>query len=214
MLSSLKKPSDKSAASMMPPWHPNFRNFERLPDTKVVRTTFFINGVAILITVSLAIYLIYNEVERSTLSSDVEAARVIAAERKPLSDQAIADHKKFQAEEKKIQELQQFLGASKITVSELLLQLGSSLPPATLLTSIEYRPAGVSMRGGIGGSSEEGAAKAVAYVEELRKNPYFSTYFDPITLSSIVRDPGSGEMRFEIDFKFKGAANPAPKGKK
>ncbi len=203
MLSSLKKPSDKSAASLVPPWHPNFRNFERLPDTKAVRTTFFVNGLAILITVSLAIYLIYSEVERGTLASDTEAARLIAAERKPLSDQAIAQYKKFQEEEKKVQELQRFLSAPKIVVSELLLELGSSLPPATLLNGIESRAAGITVRGGIGGSAEEGAGKAVAYVEELRKNAYFSAFFDPISLTSIVRDPGTGEMRFEIDFKFK-----------
>jgi hypothetical protein len=27
--------------------------------------------------------------------------------------------------------------------------------------------------------------------------------FDPITLTSIVRDPGTGRIRFEIDFKTK-----------
>jgi len=202
MLSSLKKTSDKSAASLVPPWHPNFRNFERLPDTKAVRTTFFVNGLAVLTAVSLAIYFAYSEVERGTLSSDIESARLIAAERKPASDQAIVHFKQFQEEERKVQELQQFLSVPKITLSELLLELGSSLPPATLLNSIEYRATGVTIRGGIGGSAEEGAGKAVAYVEELRKTAYFSKYFDPIVLTSIVRDPGTGEMRFEIDFKF------------
>ena len=47
MLSLLKKKPDAAAANLTPAWHPNFRNFERLPDTKVVRTTFFINGGAI-----------------------------------------------------------------------------------------------------------------------------------------------------------------------
>jgi len=167
----------------------------------------------VLTAVSLAIYFTYSEVERGTLSSDTEAARVIAAERKPASDQAIIHFKQFQEEERKVQELQQFLSVPKITLSELLLELGSSLPPATLLSSIEYRATGVMMRGGIGGSAEEGAGKAVAYVEGLRRKAYFSTYFDPIVLSSIVRDPTTGEMRFEIDFKFK-PANPVKGGKK
>ena len=213
MLSSLKKPSEKSTASLVPPWHPNFRNFERLPDTKAVRTSFFINGLAVLTAVSLAIYFAYSEVERGTLSSDTGSARGIAAERKPQSDQAIEQFKKFQEEEKKVHELQQFLTVPKITLSELLLELGSSLPPATLLNNIEYRATGVTIRGGIGGSAEEGSGKAVAYVEELRKIAYFSKYFDPIALTSIVRDPGTGEMRFEIDFKFK-VVKPASKSVK
>ena len=42
---SLTKKSDAQSA-VAPVWHPNFRNFERLPDTKVVRTTFFVNTAA------------------------------------------------------------------------------------------------------------------------------------------------------------------------
>ena len=42
-------------------WHPNFRNFEKLPDTKTIRTSFFINGAAIFITVGLLLYTVYGE---------------------------------------------------------------------------------------------------------------------------------------------------------
>jgi hypothetical protein len=202
MLSSLKKPSDKSVVSLVPPWRPNFRNFERLPDTKAVRTTFFVNGLALLVAVSLTIYLVYKEIERSTLAADAETARSIAAERKPLSDRAIAQAKKFQNEENKVKELHFFLTNSKIKVSELLLELGSSLPPSVLLNSVEYRVSGVTARGAISGSAEEGARKAVAYVEKLRQEIYFDKHFETITLTGITRDPAAGEMRFEIDFKL------------
>ena len=46
MLSLLKKKSD-AAAPAVPAWHPNFRDYEKLPDVKVVRTAFFINAAAI-----------------------------------------------------------------------------------------------------------------------------------------------------------------------
>ena len=36
----------------MPAWHPNFRNYEKLPDIKVVRTAFFVNGVNCALTPS------------------------------------------------------------------------------------------------------------------------------------------------------------------
>jgi hypothetical protein len=213
MLSSLKKPSDKSTVSFVPPWHPNYRNVDRLPDIKVVRTTFFVNGIAVLITVLLAMYLVQSEVERGSLTSDINTAKAAAAERKPLSEQAIVHFRQFQEQEKKIHELQQFLTGSTITFPQLLLELGASLQPSTLLNGIEYRATGVLIRGGIRGSAEEGAGKAVLYVEELRKNVYFAERFDPISLSSIVRNPSTEEMRFEIDFKFK-AVKPAKGGKK
>ena len=42
-----KKTKAASSAPQMPAWHPSFRNYERLPDIKVVRTVFFVNAVAI-----------------------------------------------------------------------------------------------------------------------------------------------------------------------
>jgi hypothetical protein len=55
----LKKKSDASAAS--PAWHPNLRIVEQLPDTKVVRTAFFVNGLAATIAIVLALYLGHQE---------------------------------------------------------------------------------------------------------------------------------------------------------
>jgi hypothetical protein len=205
MLPSLKKPSDKSSASTVPAWHPNFRNFERLPDTKAVRTTFFINGVAVLIALTLAIYVAYREVELSTLKSETEDAVKVVEANKPGSDQAIALFKKFQEQEKKIQDLQQFLAISKITVSDFILQLGETLPPSVLLNSVDYRAALVTIRGRIKGSSEEGAGLADSYVNVLRKSSYFSNLFESITLTNIVRDPATDEILIELELKFKGA---------
>ena len=50
---SLLKKKAEAAASQVPAWHPNFRNYQRLPDIKVVRTAFFINGFAALIAIAL-----------------------------------------------------------------------------------------------------------------------------------------------------------------
>lgn len=202
MLPSLKKPRDKSSGVVLPAWHPNFRNFDQLPDIKVVRTTFFVNGLAILLASVLLIYVVYREVELATLKSDTELAQNHADANKGASDHAVMLYRNFQAEEKRVQELQQFLAGSKIIVSELLLELGGSLPEAVKLSNVDYRASGVTIRGGIQASSEEGAGIAVKYVEELKKNPYFSKFFTSIKLVSILRDPGTGQIRFEIALDF------------
>jgi hypothetical protein len=203
MLSALKKSSNKFSALTVPAWHPNFRNFEKLPDIKVVRTTFFINGGAILIVVALMIYAVYREVELSALKSDTVAAKSVVDANKAGSDQAIILYKKFQVEERKIQDLQKFLANSKVTVSELILNLGSNVPPSVALTSVDCRPTGVTLRGGVNATAEEGAGIAVAYVEDLKKNGYFSDLFGSIKLTNIIRDTGTAQIRFEIDLKFK-----------
>jgi hypothetical protein len=82
------------------------------------------------------------------------------------------------------------------------------------LNNIDYRPAGVVLRGRIKGSAEEGAGKADAYVGDLIKSSYFSRLFDSIKLTNIVRDPASGEIVIQIDLKFRAQTKPTSGGKK
>lgn len=202
MLSSLKKRSDKSAV-IVPAWHPNFRNAERLPDTKAVRTSFFINVVAVFAAAAISIYAGYKEYDLRLLQSDTDQAKADAQASKVPSDQAMVLYGKFQAEERKLAELQAFLAASKLKFSDFVLLVGESLPPEITLGSIDYRAGAVTLRGGIGGPPDEASGRAIDYVESLRKNPVYSGVFDPITLTNIVRDPGTGRMQFVIDLTFK-----------
>jgi hypothetical protein len=203
MIPFLKKTSrDSASEAVLMAWHPNFRNFEKLPDIKVVRTTFFVNGAAILVATSLIIYTIYKELELSALVKETELSQSIVTKNKAQSELAIAQFKKFQEQERKIIELKDFLTAEKIKLSEFIVHVGKSLEPAITIVSIDYNATSVKLRGGIKGSSEEAAKLAQTYVDDLGKNPYFSGLFSAFTLTSIVRDPSSGDMRFEIDLTF------------
>jgi len=144
MLPFLKKPSDKTSTATVPAWHPNFRNFERLPDTKAVRTTFFINGLALLIASSLVIYTGYREFGLRSLQADTDAAQKVVDANKPASDEAIALFKKFQEEEKKVFALQSFLSSSRLVLSDFFLQIGASLPASVTLNSIPGRSSTVT----------------------------------------------------------------------
>ena len=68
---SRKKKSDPAAGLR---WHPDFRLRARLPDVKVVRTAFFINGPAALLAVALAAYLAFTEWQLHTLQSQMAEA--------------------------------------------------------------------------------------------------------------------------------------------
>ena len=71
MLSLLKRKSEADAAPAVPAWHPNFRNYEKLPDVKAVRTAFFVNGASILVAVSLLVYFGFREWQIRTINSQV-----------------------------------------------------------------------------------------------------------------------------------------------
>jgi hypothetical protein len=203
MLSSLKKPSDKSSAVMVPAWHPNFRIAERLPDTKAVRTSFFINGLAIFIVIALLVYTGVREYDLYTLRSDTASALSAVQARKPVSDRAIVLYKNFQEEEKKVLALQDFLSASRYTISDFILQLGGSLPPSINLYGIDCATTQVTLRGAIKGAPDEASGRAVSYVEDLRKNEVLSKLFASITLTNIARDSSTGLIQFVIDLKVR-----------
>ena len=141
MLSLLKKNPDASGGPGVRPWHPNFRNAQTLPDTKAVRTTFFINAIAALVALGLLAAFSYQEYVLADLRGQVaQLDEQIARDKKPSQD-AVALFAKFQAEEKKIQELEAFLGGNKIVVSKFLNRLGKTVPAKISITAMEYSEA-------------------------------------------------------------------------
>jgi len=198
----LKKPNEKAAASLMPAWHPNFRNAELLPDVKVVRTAFFINGAAILVVIVLSLYLIQSELGLHSLREQTANWQQQINNEKPGSDKAVVQFQKFQDEEKTLMELKQFQ-ASKIVGSEFLLELGESLPPRITLATVDYHGGSITLRGAIAGSPDEASGDASAYLNVLGKHPAFAGKFESISLTGITRNPTTSGISFEILLKLK-----------
>ncbi|MFA6288684.1 MAG: hypothetical protein WC661_14975 [Opitutaceae bacterium] len=202
MLPLLKKPNEKAAASLMPAWHPNFRNAELLPDVKAVRTAFFVNGAAILVVMVLSLYLIQSELGLRSLREQTANAQQQINTEKPGSDKALVQFQKFQDEEKTLLELKQFQ-VGKIVGSELLLELGESLPPRITLTMVDYNGPNIVLRGSIAGSPDEASGDASAYLSILGNQPAFKEKFDGISLTGITRNPTTSGISFEILLKLK-----------
>ena len=146
MLSLLKKKSEADAAPAMPAWHPNFRNYEKLPDVKVVRTAFFINGVSVFLAVALLVYSGFREWQIRVIGGQVADIQEQIGRSKEASDQAIALYKKFQADEVRAGEVETFQ-RSKPVVSALLLRLAQTLPKDIALDTFELRENGLTPTG-------------------------------------------------------------------
>jgi hypothetical protein len=199
-----KKTKTRSAPTQMPAWHPSFRNYERLPDIKVVRTVFFVNGVAITVVLAMFIVFIFKEYHLYSLRRQVAQTQAQIDRDKPGSDQAIALFKKFQGEEKKMVEIEAFL-KSRPLLSDLLLQIGQTLPKNIALNSLDVHDNGLVMRGSVRGAPELASGEASNYVEQLRGDQSIKTLFDEVTLTSITRSPQTGRLSIELFLKFKGA---------
>ena len=207
MLSLLKKKSEATAAPALPAWHPNFRNFEKLPDIKVVRTAFFVNGAAIAVTLALAIFFGMHEWQLHVLKGQIVEAQKRIQRGKAGSDAAVAQFKKFQTEEARITELDTFL-KSKPLVSELLLHIGETLPPAIAIDSIDLRETGIVLRFSVRGTPVTSAGYANNYVEQLKADPKLMERFGGAEMTSISQNPATGRMAVEVLVPAKAAKKP------
>jgi Tfp pilus assembly protein PilN len=211
MLSLLKKNPEGSGGAEVRPWHPNFRNAATLPDVKAVRTTFFINAIAGLGLVSLLAMVGYQEYTLADLRSQIAVLdEQINRDKKPSQD-AVALFAKFQAEEKKIQELDTFLNSNQLVVSRFLDRLGKSVPAKVSITTMDYNASGVNLRGLVEGTPEQASGMIANYEKQLRADDAIGGRFDQIALTNLSRDAQNGRLSFEITLRKSPPAKEAKK---
>jgi len=209
--------SKAKAASLVPGWHPNFRNFERLPDTKAVRTSFFINGAAITITLGLLLYTVYGEYVLRGLAAETAGYETNIAKEKARSTAAVVQFHSFQGEEKTLRELEQFgssgLGGGKLILSDYLLHLSATLPPKIALAHFEARASGVILNGSVLANPDEGAGVVNDYVQQLRDDKTYGPLFESVQDSNDATEAATGRFTFEIVLTFSQPAPAADKDK-
>lgn len=203
MLSRLKSKSEAPALSA-PAWHPNFRNYQKLPDIKVVRTAFFINGAAILLVASLLIFLGFNEWQLHAVESQTAAIQSQIDRDKKTSEQAVALFKTFQAEEVKVNDVDTFL-KSKALVSAVILRLGETLPKNVALDLLDFRENGLVMRLSVRGSPDAASGYATNYLEQLRSDPQLKLFEEFTFTGAPSPNPATNRMAVEFFLRLKGS---------
>ena len=204
---SLSRKSDAQPA-LAPVWHPNFRNFERLPDTKVVRTTFFVNTAAIATTVCLALWLGYREYHVHSLVDQIAAAQKEIDSNAKQNAEALRATKVFAEGSQKITEVEDFL-RTPINPAEFVVLLGQTLPKEISIESVNIKmnlPNEVTafrVQGFVAGTPDLAAGTASGYVDSLGSNPRLGAIFGSITLESLNRDARSNYLAFDILLKVK-----------
>ena len=202
MLSLLKKKSEADAPPALPAWHPNFRNYEKLPDIKVVRTAFFVNGVAILAAVSLTAYCGLREWQLRGLNTQITDVQAQIDRDKRTSEQAVALFKKFQGEEAKVNEVDVFM-KSRPLVSALILRLAQTLPRNIALDNIDLRESGLTLRLSVRGDAVAASGYATAYLEQLRADKELADFEEASFTSTPTRNPSTGKLAVEFLLRTK-----------
>lgn len=185
-----------------PGWHPDFRNVATLPDNKVVRTDFIVNGVALAVLLLMAWAFYSREVQLTAATS--ESARWIAdiEASKPKFNEALGLQREFTEAEKRLEEVAAFT-KSPVEIAELINRLGGSLPKLVAIDVVERRDDSFVIRGTIVGASERATGIANAYLDALNADAYFAQRFEGIRLNNINREAKSNRLFFEIGMKLK-----------
>lgn len=206
MLSLTKKSDAQPVAA--PLWHTNFRNFDRLPDTKVVRTTFFINTAAVVVALGMILWLGQREYTNYNLKEQkAEAQRQIDGNKKQDAE-ALRLTAQFQAEEKKLTEVITFIKVP-ITPAEFIDMLGQSLHKdisidfAETRLTVDAKNSIFQIRGRVAGTPDQASGIASSYVDTLRADPKLGKVFDPIVLNRLDRSTGGAYMLFDISLTVK-----------
>ena len=205
MLSLTKKSDAQPVAA--PPWHTNFRNFERLPDTKVVRTTFFINTAAIAVAVGMVLWLVSREYTNHSLQDQITEAKHQIESNTKQNAEALRLSKVFLDEQKKLDDATAFMKVP-VTTLEFVDLLAKTMPKEIIIDYVETRITDpknsvFQVRGRVAGSPDQASGLISSYVDMLRANPRIGTAFDPITLNRIDRNVGGTFMLFDISFSVK-----------
>jgi hypothetical protein len=198
----LKKSTPDASAQALPAWHPDFRNYQRLPDTKVVRTSFLLNGAAVLVATVLLTWFSYQAYQWRALTVQLDQwQRQIERDKTP-NNQALVVYKKFQAEASQVKEVGTFLG-SRPVVSELLLHLGQTLPDYLALDRVDVTEKNLNLRGTVRGAPDQASGRASTYLLLLKADAFFAERFTDINLVNLNRNTETGSLILEINFKLR-----------
>jgi hypothetical protein len=200
MLTLRKKPSP-NAGEALPAWHPDFRNVQRLPDTKVIRTSFVITAASVLVASILLIGFSYQAYQLKELHAQIDGWQHQIDRDKGASDHSLAVYKKFQAEAARVNEVTSFLN-SRLTVSELLLNFGKTLPDYVAIDRFDLTTAGLTIRGTVRGAPDQASGRASTYLQLLKSDRAFTEVFSEITLLNLNRGNQSNGLVLELAFKF------------
>ncbi|MBC7369530.1 MAG: hypothetical protein H7343_22405 [Undibacterium sp.] len=192
---------------MVPAWHPDFRNFDRLPDVKVVRTAFYTNGISIVVVLIMFFWLGYREYLLHDLTRQIADWQRQIDHDLRASTVAVGQYKKFQTEGLRVAEVERFI-KSKPRFSEIVLRLAETLPANVALDGLDFRESAFNLRGTVRGTPDLAAGYASTYLQLLKSDAVFSEKFSEITLAGLNPNPQTGRLQLEIKLQLREGKKP------
>lgn len=206
MISFLRK-----GAPPAPAWHPDFRDTTTLPDVKVIRTSFFINGISIFILLAAALFLAVQEFGRHALEGEVRMLEGRIEESSARNAEVLKLEKAFKEEERTINEAIVYLDGS-LDLSAFLIALAETLHPNMTFTGIRYQDAAgrgekpkkqILISGLIWAEPDAATSIVTNYLGAFHEDPFLAARVDEALSTSLVPTPEGDKMSFGIQLLLK-----------
>ncbi len=207
----MKLPHKRSSAEALCNWHPDFREVSALPDLKVVRTSFVLNFLCITIATVVLGWTVFREYQAFSLRMEISTAEEAMAGKSARNTELLKLNQEFNADSRRFAEARTFSDV-RFAASELLIALSRSLPAYMDFTGIVLDKDILVLRGTIRGASETSSTRVSSYLDVLRSDGFVGALFPDVSLTSLLRNPSTQGLTFEIVLK-PGTAGAAPKPK-
>jgi len=206
----MKLPHKKNQETGVLNWHPDFRDASALPDLKVVRTSFIVDFLCITVASVVLLWTAFREYKAFSLRAEISAAEQAMEGKNVRNNELLAQNKEFNETTRRFMEAEKFLQAP-FNASELLSALSRSLPGNMDFTAIGYDSSVLTLKGTIRGASETASTRVSAYQDVLRNDKFIGGLFPDVSLTSLLRDPRTQGLSFEIVLKTTAASAAKPK---
>ena len=205
----MKIPIKKSKAPSQSPWHQDFRNAEVLPDIKVIRTQFFVNFVAIVIPLFIAIMWIQKEVSLNSLKGNLANLEKDKASMQSTNNEFVELSREFLKESAKIESLDDYY-YNLFPVSDYLVMLSDQVEEDMVVSSMEIKKSNrvsgndvvdvwESRIAGYVAQGDQGAITRVNnFVEEISQEELLKPHIDEAFLDNLLRDQDTDTLNFVV----------------
>lgn len=204
----MKLPRKKGSTDEALNWRPDFRDLAALPDLKVVRTSFVLNFLCITIATVVLGWTVFREYQALSLGMEITAAREAMADKSVRNTDLLKVNKEFSEAHRRFTEAEKFNDV-RFAASELLVALSRSLPGTMDFTNVVFDGNNLILRGTIRGASETASTRVSSYLDVLRQDAFVGGLFPDVSLTSLLRNPSTQGLSFEIVLK-PGATGAAP----
>lgn len=121
--------------TFQPYWRPNFRNASTLPDIKVIRTDFLVNGFAVACALGAIFFLLQKEYRARSLNALVSDLRDQVTVATPQNKKSLQLNDRFRLAGRYVAEIQGFYNTPFLP-DELLVKLSNSVPEGLIYKEV------------------------------------------------------------------------------